>query len=831
MSAINWRAGLYGARGGGGGGAWGAITGTLSSQTDLNTALSEKVTTSTTVNGHALTSNINLTANDVNAQSSLVSGTSIKTVNGSSLLGPGDLTINGGNGNITPNTILMSSTPSVLGTIIDDNFTGSTLNATNWTAINSPALSVNNGITVSSGSKLWDKFIRYEKYFPFEKFNIELSFVATSKASGNAIGFRTNSTMANNNYDGFIKFNLFTGQLSAGVDTSTNTYIGQSLAFSTGDQLKFSIKRIYDIYEITANNLTTGNIAKLTFNYALRGSGGRFAFVPLGGTQTISEFKVSSDVKQNPFCSIIGNSISLASYLSIDRRYANLLFNSDYNRFEVHAANGIFSSTVAGWINEVTQLHPTYAIINIGVNDNNTAVSSSVYNTNLTAIVSALQAVGTVVILTTLTPQPVGNIANFNTEIQNVATSKSCKVVDLYSILKNKTTTVLADTFYLDGVHPNSDGQSLIASIIRTKCPELYQSIYTSNTNISNPLLPVGKENDQLVTVDYKGNFNKMPAYRMLDASYIVNNKSNVHSRGKIWIDQSIRCDSDFQQSNHLGLLIGFNGSTGNNIEITDNGSTGIGFPQKYGVRGSNNLHIGATTKNGYNFAWTGSGNVGVGFNALATLTTGSNNICFAQNAGLTTGSNNTFMGSVVSSTLTTCSDNIVIGNPSDGFSGNTSNRIAIGRFSSSIGYAGLNQYDISISAGGGSSTLYFGGVSQYLSRSYTITTPYNLSGTGDINGGNLILQPAWSHGAGISQIQIKTPNAAASGTLQSVLTTTAYFDRTGLTCNKYSVSALNTAPLSSTDIGITGEIRITASYIYVCTATNTWVRTALSTW
>jgi hypothetical protein len=47
----------------------------------------------------------------------------------------------------------------------------------------------------------------------------------------------------------------------------------------------------------------------------------------------------------------------------------------------------------------------------------------------------------------------------------------------------------------------------------------------------------------------------------------------------------------------------------------------------------------------------------------------------------------------------------------------------------------------------------------------------------------------------------------------------------------QYRLSALNTAPSSATDTGTLGEIRITSTYIYVCTATNTWVRTALTTW
>lgn len=51
-----------------------------------------------TVNGNALSSNITLTASDVGAQETLVSGTNIKTVNGTSLLGSGDIPVSGGGG-------------------------------------------------------------------------------------------------------------------------------------------------------------------------------------------------------------------------------------------------------------------------------------------------------------------------------------------------------------------------------------------------------------------------------------------------------------------------------------------------------------------------------------------------------------------------------------------------------------------------------------------------------------------------------------------------------------------------------------------------------------
>ena len=67
---------------GGGGTAWGDITGTLSSQTDLDTALNGK-------------------------QETLVSGTNIKTINGADILGSGDLVVSA---TANPSVIALSAT-------------------------------------------------------------------------------------------------------------------------------------------------------------------------------------------------------------------------------------------------------------------------------------------------------------------------------------------------------------------------------------------------------------------------------------------------------------------------------------------------------------------------------------------------------------------------------------------------------------------------------------------------------------------------------------------------------------------------------------------------
>lgn len=76
---------------GGSGAAWGGITGTLSTQTDLQSELDDK-------------------------QDTLVSATNIKTINGSSVLGSGDLAISGGGGSAgglqTPNPGTMFNWPT-----------------------------------------------------------------------------------------------------------------------------------------------------------------------------------------------------------------------------------------------------------------------------------------------------------------------------------------------------------------------------------------------------------------------------------------------------------------------------------------------------------------------------------------------------------------------------------------------------------------------------------------------------------------------------------------------------------------------------------------------
>lgn len=99
--------------------------------------------------------------------------------------------------------------------------------------------------------------------------------------------------------------------------------------------------------------------------------------------------------------------------------------------------------------------------------------------------------------------------------------------------------------------------------------------------------------------------------------------------------------------------------------------------------------------------------------------------------------------------------------------------------------------------------------------------TVYNFALGFDNTGNNYFNAPS---GSGI-YFQIAGLTALTVNTNKSLTAASS------ITATQYKLSALNTAPSSSTDTGTLGEIRVTSSFIYICTATNVWVRAALATW
>lgn len=273
----------------------------------------------------------------------------------------------------------------------------------------------------------------------------------------------------------------------------------------------------------------------------------------------------------------------------------------------------------------------------------------------------------------------------------------------------------------------------------------------------------------------------------------------------------------------------------------------------------------------------SGSGNFASGVDALHSIGTGNQNIAIGTNAGkfISQGSANILLGDNVgfsssSSGLDSNSGyNIVIG--SGALSGNTLGfihselavAIGVGALANDSGGAAGN-IAIGYSAGNQSNNhTEFGGVillgeyagiyapynlansfiagSQYhpmadvyFGEGYAAAgsgpPPYTIHGTGtryaDDNGGDIILAGGDSKGNNIGgSIIFKTSLAGASGSTDNPLTEIARITTKGL------ILTTVTVPGSAGATGTTGQIAYDGSFIYVCTATNTWKRVAIATW
>jgi len=122
--------------------------------------------------------------------------------------------------------------------------------------------------------------------------------------------------------------------------------------------------------------------------------------------------------------------------------------------------------------------------------------------------------------------------------------------------------------------------------------------------------------------------------------------------------------------------------------------------------------------------------------------------------------------------------------------------------FASSIAGARINRFGVS--AQNGVDTNDFGEIS--LRSSPGLTEPY--------------LKYVAINGGTASTVRVYVHNVTAATTNLELV------GKSG------SIPSLNTtAPSSATDTGIIGEIRVTSTFVYMCIATNTWVRAAMTTW
>ena len=272
----------------------------------------------------------------------------------------------------------------------------------------------------------------------------------------------------------------------------------------------------------------------------------------------------------------------------------------------------------------------------------------------------------------------------------------------------------------------------------------------------------------------------------------------------------------------------------------------------------------------------TGGGNVAVGASSITSNTTG------FQNTGIgisslnqnSSGNYNTAIGSSAMGGNQTGSFNIGIGQSALFYSNTSNSNVAIGfqaldnsrgSTNTAIGYLAGRQGNL-INAGNfiigstyriatiGTTDFTLIGSSSNTNSTYFVATGVGsgtgnaqqiLTGTENVGLGNLVYANLTTGSnnifigarAGSQSLQSSSvSNSIAIG--YDSYTTTSNQIVLGNSSNTETLlsgvlkkRAFDTAPASATATGTTGEVRITATHIYVCTATDTWVRTALTTW
>ncbi len=108
-----------------------------------------------------------------------------------------------------------------------------------------------------------------------------------------------------------------------------------------------------------------------------------------------------------------------------------------------------------------------------------------------------------------------------------------------------------------------------------------------------------------------------------------------------------------------------------------------------------------------------------------------------------------------------------------------------------------------------------------------------NTMGDGRVGTGSITSPTAWLHvpASTTSYASVRIPSGTAP---TSPNNGDMWYDGTDLkfrTSTTTTLARIVAAPATATSTGVTGTIAYDSSYIYVCVATNTWVRAALATW
>lgn len=639
------------------------------------------------------------------------------------------------------------------------------------------------GLVVSGGDGTYNNHSNLTNYTLLEDYQIELgAFVNTVDGAGIGIGIDCL----------FNEFAICKVDLSVGAnrgkiyitrDKSTFSYVSSSgLSFSNTDLLQITLRRSKFSVYIYFKNITTGAQVSASFNLTstalLEISGtninriGTPAIWAFGGTQTFlnsSSIVYKSYSDKSPKLAIIGTSIDSGyAPATIENRWANLNGEAKFTSVLMASASAT-TTDIINTLPELVKIKPEYASFSVGVNDS--SLDYSIVTANFRTINNYCIANNIKTIWCLITPKTDvtqnANITALNAFITGTLINEGISKIIDFNTLLTAG-GVLNPIYSVDGIHINASGNTAMAQYYIANTKDLF--LYDDQRSI----IKIGTSNassiNPVITTSLQGQYSSGL------------NKFNIGNNAYF---------------NNLGIVTKNNPTYGAVQDVYTTGSI-----SNNNSRVSNFLNLSGTS-------------IPISSSILSTDGQSVDNTMYGVNV---------FVGKSGSQSSFEVRNGNSSGSLSIGADVNAITRTngvrKLARFTTPS-FSDITKNHLIFSADfedAIDSKIYFGGSPTASILGCTEINFVTVSSVG-LTGGSTRMQVKPSGAVTINTI---TDDGIANNKLQV---------NGNVKATQFRISALNTAPASATDTGTLGEVRITATHIYVCTATNTWVRTALATW
>lgn len=373
---------------------------------------------------------------------------------------------------------------TAIGTLISDNFTGTSLNSS-WTVNGTQTTSVNNGLTLT-GSTTGDNMATAINNTGYGKsmlrnYTISQTFTpVTIGSAGNVfVGPESqNDKIAGTWFASYTQFDLTNGTLQiVGDSARTIKYTAATgssgLTINTSSNYTLSYTMNEDVITATIKNNTLNQTYSLSYQIGFTTVNADpigkpnifyYSFGASGNsTVKVSNVTVTSPEYTNPDYVFLGNSISTGYFTgTATNAYAYKLRSNTSAKIQVMAGGGNFSQDMLDDLSEVIARHPSYLFLEIGTNDIGHSIATSTIESHVSSIISQLTGAGITVYTTSApnggSPSTAGTYNNW--------LSNNTNFINDYSNY-NGTNTV-------DGIHFNSGGSTIEAATIKAALPALF---------------------------------------------------------------------------------------------------------------------------------------------------------------------------------------------------------------------------------------------------------------------------------------------------------------------------------------------------------------------